>query len=113
MPFNYKKRCAICQSTNKQKKQTVCDECSFVNEFVVKWGRENLRFILHNYIIENSLNSKTIREEKNKRIDVNECSTNVKIGCGNTSCSCHTRKSFSGNCTYAIQPCAPPYKSNA
>ena len=44
MPFNYRKRCAICQTTNKQKKQTVCDECSFVNEFVVKWGRENLRF---------------------------------------------------------------------
>ena len=49
MPF-YTSRCAICQTTNKQKKQKVCDECSFINEFVTKWGRENLRAILTEYL---------------------------------------------------------------
>ena len=56
MPFlakNY--RCAICLNKNLQKDQKVCNECSFINEFVTKWGRENLRAILTNHLNEHKL----------------------------------------------------------
>lgn len=104
-------RCAICQTTNKQKKQKVCDECSFITDFVTKWGRENLRVILTNHLINyrsNSINN--LSEEKNEKVkQAEQCSASNTTSnhefhsCTNQNCSCRTRKSFS--C-----PSAPPYR---
>lgn len=102
-------RCAICQTTNKQKKQKVCNECSFINEFVTKWGRENLRAILNNHLTQQLTGStNNLCEEKNEIIKKEPPVSNITImressQCRNDSCSCHSRKSFS--C-----PTAPPYQ---
>ena len=105
-------RCAICQTTNKQKKQKVCDECSFINEFVTKWGRENLRAILTNHLTQQRSGSmNNLCDEKNEKIKQEQPITNITLTrelsqqCRNDSCSCHSRKSFS--C-----PSAPPYQPN-
>jgi len=102
-------RCAICLNKNLQKDQKVCNECSFINEFVTKWGRENLRAILtnhlnkHNSIRNNNLNEK-IKEDEPRPVS-NITLTHELSGCKSNNCSCHNRGgSFSA--------CAPPYNPN-
>ena len=115
MPF-YTSRCAICQTTNKQKKQKVCDECSFINEFVTKWGRENLRAILTEYLL-NKPNKKINYKIENENVkNDSQCNFLQRSNtlpsvysncssCSNQNCSCHTRK----NNNNFQSPCAPPY----
>ena len=101
-------RCAICLNKNLQKNQKVCNECSFINEFVTKWGRENLRSILtnhlnkHNNALRNEDKSDTEKEAPISNITLTH---ELNSGCANNSCSCHSRKSFGG-------ACAPPYNSH-
>ena len=99
-------RCAICLNKNLQKDQKVCNECSFINEFVTKWGRENLRAILTNHL--NKHNNSLRNNETNEKISKEEIPiSNITLthelnSCKKHNCSCHTRNSFSG-------ACAPPY----
>lgn len=90
-------RCAICQTKNKQKKLKVCDDCVFVNEFVTKWGRENLRAILNSWLL----------EKQNIVIDKKESCDEPANKCKSQSCSCHNRRNTLTQSLYA--PCAPPY----
>jgi len=89
-------RCAICHTKNKQKKSQVCDDCVFVNDFVTKWGRENLRAILNSWLMDKQnivINKKEPCEDKK--------------GCKSNDCSCHIRRNTITQSLYA--PCAPPY----
>lgn len=105
MPIlNNNKRCAICQTKNKEKKNKVCDDCKFVNDFVVKWGRETLRDVLNAHLLEKSNNGTNIIIEKKDPEDVHKCKSK--------ECSCHTRTSFSRQPSLYPSPgaCAPPYQ---
>ncbi len=113
MPF-YTSRCAVCQTTNKRRKQKVCDECSFINEFVTKWGRENLRVILTNYLLQNNTNTvKNFKMDSSESV-INDSSHTIRRSntnstnfhnCSEPKCSCHSRK----NSNNFQNPCAPPY----
>jgi hypothetical protein len=102
--LNNNKRCAICQTKNKQKKTKVCEDCKFVNDFVVKWGRETLRDVLNAHLLEKSNNGTNIVLEKKDPEEVHKCKA--------SECSCHSRSSFSRHQSlYNPQgPCAPPYQ---
>jgi len=104
MKFNSSKRCAICQTKNKEKKHKICDDCKFVNDFVVKWGRENLRDLLNAHLLEKSNNGNNIVLEKKDTDEINICKS--------SECSCKNRRSFSrhSNYTQNVVACAPPYK---
>lgn len=109
-----KSRCAICSSKNKKGNKTICEECMFVLDFVVKYGRENLRSIINN-VINKSLNinqntSNQITSSPSlKRADsihsinihTNPNSSNCGRSCKEPTCSCHNRE----NCIAM----APPY----
>ena len=101
--LNNNKRCAICQTKNKERKNKVCDDCKFVNDFVVKWGRETLRDVLNAHLLEKSNNGTNIVLEKKDPEELHKCKA--------SECSCHTRGSFSRQQSlYApVGPCAPPY----
>ena len=43
-----KKRCKICSSKNKDNRQHICEECSFIPHYITRYGRENLKRILNN-----------------------------------------------------------------
>ena len=108
-------RCAICSSKNKKGRKTICEECLFVLDFVVKYGRENLRSIINN-VINKSLNAsnQNISNQNTsspslKRTDsihsinihTNPNSSNCGRSCKEATCSCHNRESFIAM--------APPY----
>lgn len=103
--LNNNKRCAICQTKNKQKKNKVCDDCKFVNDFVVKWGRETLRDVLNTHLLEKSNNGTNIVLEKKDPEEVHKCKS--------PDCSCHARHSFSRKQSlYPVSgACAPPYNA--
>lgn len=42
-----KKRCKICSTLNKNKKSYLCEECQFIPNYITKFGRENLKRIIH------------------------------------------------------------------
>ena len=42
-----KKRCKICQTLNKNKKEFICEECKFIPTYITKYGRENLKRIIN------------------------------------------------------------------
>lgn len=44
----FNKCCALCSTTNKKHGKVICDDCSFIKEFIIKYGRENMRLILAN-----------------------------------------------------------------
>lgn len=96
-------RCAICSSKNKPNNKTICEECIFIKEFVIKFGRENLRQI----VSANSSPHLSRRATVSEQTPANPSTTNItnnntctpNPACipipGNTcnvpSCSCHAR----------------------
>jgi len=42
-----KARCKICSTLNKNKKEHLCEECKFIPNYITKFGRENLKRIIH------------------------------------------------------------------
>ena len=45
----FDKRCALCSTTNKKNGKLICDDCSFIKEFIIKFGRENMRTLITNF----------------------------------------------------------------
>ena len=45
----FDKRCALCSTTNKKNGKLICDDCSFIKEFIIKYGRENMRTLITNF----------------------------------------------------------------
>ena len=45
----FDKRCALCSTTNKKYGKLICDDCSFIKEFIIKYGRENMRTLITNF----------------------------------------------------------------
>ena len=45
----FDKRCALCSTTNKKNGKLICDDCSFIKEFIIKYGRENMRTLIANF----------------------------------------------------------------
>ena len=43
-----KKRCKVCATKNKSKNTYICEECQFIPTYIIKYGRENLKRIIHN-----------------------------------------------------------------
>jgi hypothetical protein len=66
--INSKKRCRICLSKNKDIKTHICEECTFIPQYITKYGRENLKRILNNsykeYEIPISLKSDNVYEHR-------------------------------------------------
>lgn len=45
----FDKRCTLCSTTNKKNGKLICDDCSFIKEFIIKYGRENMRTLITNF----------------------------------------------------------------
>lgn len=45
----FEKRCALCSTTNKKNSKLICDECLFIKDFIIKYGRENIRYLITNF----------------------------------------------------------------
>lgn len=98
MKISSDQRCSICQTKNKQKKSKVCGDCIFINDFITKWGRENLRSIVNTWLL----------DKQNIVIEKKECQEEKKH-CNSPDCSCHARRHTLSNITF---PSAPPYDKN-
>ena len=108
MKINSEKRCAICQTKNKQKKTKVCGDCIFVNDFITKWGRENLRSIVNTWLLDKQ--NIVIEKKENKEIyREHHEAHHEKKHCNSPDCSCHSRRHTVSNISF---PTAPPYEKN-
>lgn len=93
----FDKRCVLCSTTNKKNNKLICDECSFIKDFIIKFGRESMRSIVnsfynknsnHNYIPppEISYSAPNLHEPSAPAYSQVACRS-----CMNPNCSCRSR----------------------
>jgi hypothetical protein len=112
-----KKRCKICSTVNKNKKEHLCEECQFIPNYITKFGRENLKRIIHSSFQEyekpiiddqetKKKRSKSFRKNINSVLTLNEPMPTAPSPpeaiyheesymqthcCKSKNCSCHER----------------------
>lgn len=109
-----KKRCKICSTLNKNKKGHLCEECQFIPSYITKFGRENLKRIIHSsfqdYEKPVDINdeepierSKSFKRKSKTKLRLNEPLPSAPSapydepesmehhGCKSKHCSCHER----------------------
>lgn len=85
------KRCVLC-STNKKNGKLICDDCSFIKAFIIKYGRENLKIIVTNF--DNSYTSRSVMNNHIRQPNDNylQCEPDPPIlgcnTCGNRTSWC-------------------------
>ena len=90
------RRCAVWSSKNKPSKKTICEECSFIKDFVIKFGRENLRQIVTTYTTP-YLSRKASHGGTNSTLPTtsitnnNSCTPAPCNTCNVPTCTCHAR----------------------
>jgi hypothetical protein len=114
-----KKRCKICASTNINKKSHICEECTFIPNYITRYGRENLKRILNSSLkiyespvcVNDNFVEENVKENDNKLIEpistINNNThpqpsaplpnDNYRISrrfsnCKSENCSCQSRK---------------------
>jgi hypothetical protein len=50
----FDKRCVLCSTTNKKNSKLICDECLFIKEFIIKFGRESMKSAVNLFYTKNS-----------------------------------------------------------
>lgn len=90
------RRCAICSSKNKPSKKTICEECSFIKDFVIKFGRENLRQVVTAYttpyLSRKASHGGTSSATPTTSItNNNSCAPAPCDTCNVPTCTCHAR----------------------
>ena len=56
----FEKRCVLCSTTNKKNGKLICEECSFIKDFMIKYGRENMRIIVANFNNMNAIHNNSV-----------------------------------------------------
>ncbi len=98
----FDKRCALCSTTNKKNGKLICDDCSFIKAFIIKYGRENMRTLITNFYNSHtpgpamnnyiapyySYSTPSLHYNEPSAPPMGECRT-----CRNVNCSCRQRSS--------------------
>lgn len=93
----FDKRCALCSTTNKKNGKLICDDCSFIKEFIIKYGRENMRTLITNFYNAHTPTpamNNYIAPYYNYTAQANEPTAppiSVCNSCRNINCSCRQR----------------------